>query len=118
MVEKYIRELRSYLKSLNPMERAEVSRFYEEYILDAKLISRKEIEHELGTPKQLARKILAQYSPTEIEPFLDSKKAQNKNTKQSLHVIWRILSKLGSIPIGIPLAIIMIIFMVIFLLFF
>lgn len=113
MVEKYIRELRSYLKSLNPMERAEASRFYEEYILDAKLTSRKEIEHELGTPKQLARKILAQYSPMETEPFLDSKKAQNKNTKQNLRAIWRILLKLGSIPIGIPLAIIMIVFMVI-----
>lgn len=36
--------------------------FYDEYIADAGFTTRKEIEEQLGTPRQLSHKVLADYS--------------------------------------------------------
>lgn len=60
--EQYLAELKQYLGALTADEQAEVTAFYDEYLFDADLTTRAEIEKRLGSPRQLSRKILADYS--------------------------------------------------------
>lgn len=60
--EQYLAELKQYLGMLTADEQAEVMDFYDEYLFDADLTTRAEIEKRLGSPRQLSRKILADYS--------------------------------------------------------
>ena len=60
--EKYLAELEEYLQPLTPEERADAIMFYSEFIEDAGLENRSQIEQRLGTPKQLSRKVLADHS--------------------------------------------------------
>lgn len=59
---KYIQELSKYLNTLPAAERADAIDFYDEYIADAQYASWEQITAELGTPRQLSYKILADYS--------------------------------------------------------
>lgn len=102
MIEDYIRELQSYLKKLEPIEQDEAIEFYREYILDGQFSDRKAIEKELGTPRQLARKIIAQNSLSS-EANANQTTSFPQKTKHDLKAIWRILGGLAAIPIGIPL---------------
>ncbi|BDR55602.1 DUF1700 domain-containing protein [Xylocopilactobacillus apis] len=103
MIEQYIDELKSYLRVLDIGEQDEAIEFYEEYLLDANVQSREEIERELGTPKQLARKILTEYSLTDDKELTDNLFNERSKTKHDLRSIWWILIGIAAIPIGIPL---------------
>lgn len=93
----YISELEHYLSDIPAQERQDVVEFYREFLLDGDFLRRSTIENELGTPKQLARKILADYSISDIPQ--DSQYKTNSNLKR----IWHILMGLFAVPIGIPL---------------
>ena len=71
-------ELEEYLDALTADEKSDVIEFYNEYIDDAGLETTDEIEKRLGTPRQLSRKVLADYSikATDVESHR-SKKRQN-----------------------------------------
>lgn len=49
--EKYLAELEEYLQPLTPEERADAIMFYSEFIDDAGLETRSQIEERLGTPR-------------------------------------------------------------------
>ena len=57
-IEAYLAQLRQQLAQLTEDERADVLDFYTEYIEDAQLTA-DDVLVRLGTPRQLARKILA-----------------------------------------------------------
>ena len=82
--QKYINDLSIYLRQLTDEERNDALEFYDEYIADAGLETRTAIEERLGTPRQLSRKILADYSI----------KANNESIKEghpaSPHSSWRV----------------------------
>ena len=82
--QKYINDLSIYLRQLTDEERNDALEFYDEYIADAELETRTAIEERLGTPRQLSRKILADYSI----------KANNESIKEghpaSPHSSWRV----------------------------
>ena len=73
--ENYLTELEEYLDALTADEKADVIEFYNEYIDDAGLETTDEIEKSLGTPRQLSRKVLADYSikATDVESHRSKK---------------------------------------------
>lgn len=94
--EKYLAELEEYLQPLTPEERADAIMFYSEFIDDAGLETRSQIEERLGTPRQLSRKVLADYS---IKTTDEEVKYQRTATPQSnVKMIWLILLALLASP--------------------
>ena len=61
VIDDYIAELEQNLVDLPAKDREDVVEFYREFLLDGDFVRRSTIEAELGTPKQLAINILADY---------------------------------------------------------
>ncbi|BAL62882.1 DUF1700 domain-containing protein [Melissococcus plutonius] len=109
-INEYINELKNYLSALEDEEFQDILEFYYEFLLDADTDSRKEIEAALGTPRQLARRILADYSLVETkidDQQFSEKELQHQNTKRNLQNIWWIFLGLLAIPVGLPLVILL-----------
>ncbi|GHP14634.1 membrane protein [Lentilactobacillus fungorum] len=101
----YIEEFRTLLGQLDQEERDEAVNFYEEYLEDGHFTSYNDCVRELGTPRQLARKVLADYSIKTLEnPQPNATRSQR--SKNDVKTIWLILLALLSTPVTIPLAIV------------
>ncbi|MFD1470845.1 DUF1700 domain-containing protein [Companilactobacillus mishanensis] len=111
-IDSYINEFSGYLKQLDSAERDDVLEFYREYIIDAHLNTTNEITNELGTPKKLARKVLADYSIKMSEDdykHLDNgKMSGNDKAKRNIGMIGVIILALLATPVAIPVALILI----------
>lgn len=82
--EKYIADLAGYLSALSAADRQDALEFYDEYIADGNLDSRAAIEKQLGSPRQLSRQILADYS-------IKANTAASQNGRPaSPHSNWRV----------------------------
>lgn len=110
VIDDYISELEQNLVDLPEKDREDVVEFYREFLLDGDFVRRSTIEAELGTPKQLAINIMADYSTKE-----DSAPAKSETPKSNLKASWYILLGICAAPIGIPL-ILAILFVIFFLL--
>ena len=110
IIDDYIAELEQNLVDLPEKDREDVVEFYREFLLDGDFVRRSTIEAELGTPKQLAINILADYSTKD-----DSAPAKPETPKSNLKASWYILLGICAAPIGIPL-ILVILFAIFFLL--
>lgn len=62
VIDNYILQLKQNLVNLPNSDMQDVVEFYQEFLLDGNYHNESEIIAELGTPKQLARKIMADYS--------------------------------------------------------
>ncbi|MEB3365738.1 DUF1700 domain-containing protein [Lactobacillus sp. R2/2] len=62
IIDNYILQLKQYLIDLPNSDLKDVVQFYQEFLLDGNYHNEADIITELGTPKQLARKIMADYS--------------------------------------------------------
>lgn len=100
---KYIEEFEKYLGQLGQAERDEVVSFYQEYLEDGGFETYDAAVSELGSPKQLARKVLADYSIRllDAEPSNPSR----RQSKSEVRTIWLIGLAILSTPVTIPLAI-------------
>jgi uncharacterized membrane protein len=94
----YLNQLEKLLSPLSESEREDVLTFYREYCIDADLTDDASIRQHLGTPKKLARQILADYS-IQTEPD------EAPTPQRNFHRIWLILLGLAASPIAIPIAI-------------
>lgn len=101
VIDGYISELEKHLTNLPKSDREEVLEFYHEFLLDGDFVRRSTIEQELGTPKQLAIKILADYAVTDEQTQTHQQRASLSNVK----TIWYILLGICAAPLGIPLVI-------------
>lgn len=99
----YLSRLEQYLTGLTPDERDEVLEFYQEFILDDGLETEAQIEAKLGSPRQLAFKILADYS-IKSTPIKDE--TSSHKSKRNIRTIWLIILSLLSAPVTIPLLLI------------
>lgn len=100
----FVDELKTYLSPLTAEEQADVLQFYLEYLEDSNLTTYKQAVSELGTPRQVARKILADYSiraSEQPEPEPTATKS-----KRDVKTIWLIILAIFSTPITIPIAIV------------
>lgn len=103
VIDDYLFEVEKNLAGLPAKERQDVIEFYREYLLDGDFVRRSTIEQELGTPKQLAVKILADYSITDQQTDTSD---QRKSSQSNVKAIWYILLGICVAPIGIPLVIV------------
>ncbi len=97
----YIEELDALLAQLDTNERQDVLDFYQEYLQDGHFDSYNDCVAELGTPRQLARKVLADYS---IKNSTAGSRSKTEKPKDDVKTIWLIVLALLSTPITIPLA--------------
>ncbi|KJY62100.1 MULTISPECIES: DUF1700 domain-containing protein [Lactobacillus] len=112
VIDDYIFELEQDLSGLPEKERQDVLEFYREFLLDGDFVRRSTIEQELGTPKQLSIKILADYSTNS-----DSASVKATTPRSNLKAIWYILLGICAAPIGIPLILLIFAFLAVCLAF-
>lgn len=107
-VTEYLAELKGLLGSLTTQEQDDVMEFYSEYLQDAGVVTRSEVESRLGTPKQLARKVLADYSIKDSQKQARENKStikdQKATNKSNVTMIWMVILAIASSPVTIPLA--------------
>lgn len=107
-MDKYMQEFKSYLNQLSDHEFSEVVDFYMEYLQDGGFETYEACVAELGTPKQLARKVLADYSIRLLDAPEKEKTTMRSRVQQSttqVHTIWLIVLAILSTPLTIPLGI-------------
>ncbi|CAJ1230051.1 DUF1700 domain-containing protein [Lactiplantibacillus xiangfangensis] len=97
----YLAKFNDLLVQLNDSERDEVVEFYREYLLDAQIQDYDDCVAELGTPKQLARKVLADYS-IRFNEDLEGNLSKSQQSKAGIRAIWWVILALISTPITIP----------------
>lgn len=100
-MDNYLDKFTALLAQLTDDERDEVVGFYREYLLDAGIASYDDCVAELGTPRQLARKVLADYS-IRLNENLTAETSKKKRSQTSVRTIWLIVLALLSTPITIP----------------
>lgn len=99
-MENYLAELEQLLHQLCPSDKDEAMDFYREYLMDADLTTYQQCIDELGTPKQLSRKILADYSIKADETSTNY--SDNKNSRSNIRLIWWIALALLASPLALP----------------
>lgn len=111
-MDSYIDEFKIYLHQLSETEQQDVIEFYREYIIDAKLSTSDAIINELGTPKNLARKVLADYSikmsEQNYQNIDNGHISNNDRFKKNLTMIGLVLLALMASPIALPIAFVVI----------
>ncbi|MQS76178.1 DUF1700 domain-containing protein [Companilactobacillus halodurans] len=111
-VESYIDEFKLYLHQLDDKECNDVVEFYQEYMIDANLQTSDKIINELGTPKNLARKVLADYSIKMSEEnyknFNNGQITSSERFSKNMKMIGLIILALMASPVAILIAIILI----------
>lgn len=97
----YMQLLRRHLRRLPADEIDDIIEFYSEYLADAGLDTKAAIEQELGTPRQLALKILADHSIK--EEAADQRPVSKTKIKTMWLVILALLATPATLLIGIIL---------------
>ncbi|MGX6994434.1 DUF1700 domain-containing protein [Pediococcus acidilactici] len=100
----YIDELKSHLTELTAEEQLDVINFYTEYLADAGIETYAAAVDKLGTPVQLARKVLADYSIKASQTMDDTgARTQSKQPQRDVRTIWLIILAILSFatPVGL-----------------
>ena len=101
-ITKYLQELKKYLRRLDDSEIKDIEDFYTEYLEDAGVQTRAEIEEKVGTPRQLSLRILADYSLKD-----DGKESggilPKTNIKTACLIILALLATPATLIIGVAL---------------
>ncbi|MEE6710785.1 DUF1700 domain-containing protein [Pediococcus acidilactici] len=100
----YIDELKSHLTKLTTEEQSDVINFYTEYLEDAGIKTYAAAVDKLGTPVQLARKVLADYSIKASQTMNDTDtQTHSKQPQRDVRTIWLIILALLSFatPMGL-----------------
>ncbi|WP_317286608.1 DUF1700 domain-containing protein [Leuconostoc mesenteroides] len=105
-MENYLAELEQLLHQLHHSDKEEAMNFYREYVMDADLVTYEQCISELGTPKQLSRKILADYSIKADEKSTDD--TTSKNPRSNIKLIWWIALALLASPLALPVFIVLV----------
>lgn len=107
----YIDELKSHLTELTTEEQSDVINFYTEYLEDAGIKTYAAAVDKLGTPVQLARKVLADYSIKASQTMNDTgTQTHSKQSQRDVRTIWLIILALLSFatPMGLIITAILI----------
>lgn len=93
----FIRELRRELEHIPFEERENAVNYYEEYFDEAGPEEEREVIQNLGSPKQVARQIIADYTVKDIDRPI-------KTPREGFSKIWMVVLAIFASPIAIPLA--------------
>ena len=100
--QKYISELKSFLAPLTAEERTDALDFYNEYIEDAGYDNYQQIIKELGNPRQLSHKILADYSIKANNEEI--KNSHTASPRSNWRVFWLVVIAIITSPITFVLS--------------
>ncbi|AKP64239.1 hypothetical protein FC99_GL000466 [Levilactobacillus koreensis JCM 16448] len=103
----YIQAVQKLLGQLTTAEQQDVIEYYQEYLMDAGIETYEQAVDELGTPRSLARKVLADYSIRSSSQESQSIKSRSdiQATKNNVKTVWLIILALLSTPVTIPILI-------------
>ena len=96
----FMQELEYRLRHLTDDDRLDALEYYSEYIDDLNLPPEGDVCVHLGTPKEVARQIIAQTTERKIE-----EQQEKKTTKGFGSIVWLAILGIFASPIAIPLAI-------------
>ncbi|MCH5464335.1 DUF1700 domain-containing protein [Levilactobacillus tujiorum] len=105
----YIKEVERLIGQLTTAEQQDVVEYYSEYLMDAGIESYQQAVDELGSPRSLARKVLADYSIRLSEQSQQASQAQPSSraaaqaAKSNVKTVWLIILALLSTPVTIPI---------------
>lgn len=104
-MDRYLEELKGYLKALPESDRDDAIEYYQEYLMDAGVKTYDDAVQKLGSARRTANKVQADRAveSTDDESRLP-KRSKNRN---SAMVVWLVILALLSSPITIPLAILL-----------
>jgi len=94
----YLNELEAHLHALPRDEREEMMAYYDEYFRDGNL-SNNEARQQFGTPRQFARRLVADY-------YMNADDATALKPKKQLHMIWVVILAILASPVVFPKAIV------------
>ncbi|KRN02617.1 hypothetical protein FD13_GL001842 [Levilactobacillus senmaizukei DSM 21775 = NBRC 103853] len=112
----YIQAVTQLLGRLTADERADVVNYYQEYLMDAGIQTYDDAVSELGVPRSLARKVLADYSiklSDQVTAEGDSR-TKDKQAKTNVRMVWLIILALLSTPVTIPILLIILLLLLAF----
>ena len=95
----FMQELEYRLRHLTDEDRLDALEYYSEYIDDLNLPPEGDVCVHLGTPKEVARQIIAQTTERKIE-----EQQEKKTTKGFGSIVWLAILGIFASPIAIPLA--------------
>ncbi|WP_341779261.1 DUF1700 domain-containing protein [Levilactobacillus sp. HBUAS70063] len=107
----YIREVERLVGQLTTGEQQDVVEYYREYLMDAGIETYQQAVDELGTPKSLARKVLADYSirmSEQDQHAAGGSRTAAQSAKGNVKTVWLIILALLSTPVTIPILIIVV----------
>ncbi|GLB46335.1 membrane protein [Philodulcilactobacillus myokoensis] len=108
----YIDELSKDLKALNEQDRQDIIEFYTEYLEDGGFKTYDACLQELGSPRKVALKAMADRSTRASDETGPVNNNYRGNSKTDAKVIWIVLLAILSSPVTIPLALCIILFLV------
>lgn len=117
----FFKQLRGHLRGLTQAEQDDVIDFYREYASDANLAGERLIKA-FGTPKQLARRVLVDYS-IRYDDMVDNdapstdetpRIQQTKRVKRQMNLLWVILLALLTSWVWIPAVLLILVGLFIF----
>ena len=123
--EEYLKELRKNLKRLPEQEINDALEYYTEYLEEAGPENEAAILEELGSPKDLARKIIIEAVDKEFikeDSDDESSESSDNSDKKSKHSLWIVLLAVLAIPMSpvvviLLLALLIVIFVILITLF-
>ncbi|AEV95817.1 DUF1700 domain-containing protein [Pediococcus claussenii] len=104
-MDRYLEELKGYLKALPESDRDDAIEYYQEYLMDAGVRNYDDAVQKLGSARRTANKVQADRaveSTGNESRFLK----KSKNTNPAM-VVWLVILALLSSPVTIPLAILL-----------
>lgn len=96
----FMQELEYRLRHLTDEDKLDALEYYSEYIDDLNLVPGSDICVHLGTPKEVARQIIAQTTERRID-----EQQEKKTTKGFGSILWLAILGIFASPIAFPLAI-------------
>ncbi|MBQ4058996.1 MAG: DUF1700 domain-containing protein [Lachnospiraceae bacterium] len=94
----FMEELKRRLKHLPKDDREDAITYYEEYLADMDLEDTEDVTAKLGSPKEIAREIIANCT----EKRIDNQKEKG-GVKNSATMIWTVILGICAAPFAIPL---------------
>lgn len=94
----FLTDLKQRLKHLPKDDREDALTYYEEYLEDMDLNDTEDVTEKLGSPKEIAREIIANCT----EKHIDNQKEKG-GVKNSATMIWTVILGVCAAPFAIPL---------------
>lgn len=98
--EAFLKELEKRLRYIPAEDRQDAIEYYEGYISDMGLTEDEDVVSKLGSPREVAKNILADCTQKHIDKAEESKTVKSKAT-----VVWLTVLGVLSLPVSLPLAI-------------